>query len=60
MFTEAKKDILNVLQVVVTGGAENQNVIEEDKHKNANEILHDVIHELLEDCWRVGEAKRHH
>jgi hypothetical protein len=50
----------DMLEMLAPRVAEEQDVIEEDEHKDTDEVLKGVIHDHLECRRRVGEAEGHH
>jgi hypothetical protein len=53
------QDLLNVLQILYPGLAEDEDVIQIYDHKIVCEQLQDIIHHPHECHWRISQAKRH-
>jgi hypothetical protein len=60
VLTKMKQNSPDVLHMAAPGGAEDQNIVEEHEHEDAEEALQDVVHECLECGRRICEAKWHH
>ena len=59
MCPESAKDEADVLEVCCPRCAVNEDVVEENQHKPAEECLEDVVHPRLESRRRVAQAERH-
>jgi hypothetical protein len=59
VLTKPEKNNTNVLQMDTLGITEDQNVIKENKHKLANEIMEHIMHHSLECHRSIGQAEWH-
>ena len=59
MFSQFLKDNMNMTSMIFLGLGINENIINEDDHKNIKFFHEDAIHQIHEISRRIGEAEGH-
>ena len=59
MFSQFLKDNMNMTSMIFLGLGINENIIDEDDHKDIKFLHEDAIHQIHEISRCIGEAERH-
>ena len=59
MFSQLLKDNMNMMSMIFLGLGINENIINEDDHKDIKFLHEDAIHQIHEISRRIGEAEGH-